>query len=460
MRGLLSAVAVTAPALLIRSVAAVQADPLPKPQAVSWGDSGPQTIGNLALQAPQNAILSNGFARATSAISASYIPQATQGPVPTFSPEPSAVAAARRQAYGTTITQVTVNIVDMACILQHGIDESYTLDTTKAAGSITINAQNVYGALHAFTTLQQLVVNVGGALVIEQPVSITDKPNFAVRGVMIDTGRNYISPDKIKEQITGMALSKLNVLHWHLEDAQSWPVEIKSFPAMTKDAYTDLHGQPQTYSVDGLKDIIQYAGERGVRVVPEIDMPGHASSGWQQVDASILACKDAFWNDPAGAPAVEPNPGQLDILNNKTYGIVQQVYKDMSGVFTDTFFHVGGDELHVNCYNMTDSGKQYLSSGKTMSDLVQVWVDQAIPAFRAAANRSLVMWEDIVISPDAARALGAQGHHHAVVEQGHGQRQQSDSDGLPGHRVELRLHVSRLRLRRLAQQRRAVRRTD
>jgi hexosaminidase len=111
------------------------------------------------------------------------------------------------------------------------------MDIASGSDSIKISAKTVYGALHALSTLQQIVINDGkGGLMVEQPVAIVDKPLFPVRGIMIDTGRNYISKKKFFEQLDGMSLSKLNVLHWHLVDNQAWPIEIKAFPDMTDDA--------------------------------------------------------------------------------------------------------------------------------------------------------------------------------------------------------------------------------
>ena len=285
--------------------------------------------------------------------------------------------------------------------LQHGVDESYKLDIAAGSECIKISAQTVYGAMHALTTLQQLVINDGkGNLIIEQPVSVQDKPLYPVRGIMIDSGRNYLSKKKILEQIDGMALSKLNVLHWHLVDSQSWALEISAYPEMTQDAYSPN----EVYSQTALKEVVSYAAARGVRVIPEVDMPGHSSSGWKQVDKSIVTCTDTWWSndDWPKHTAVEPNPGQLDILNNKTYEVTGKVYKEMATIFTDNWFHIGGDELFRNCNNFSAKAMEFFSSGKSMGDLYQYWVDHAIPNFRAQANKTFVMWEDVKLSADVA----------------------------------------------------------
>ncbi|KAF2175391.1 glycoside hydrolase family 20 protein [Zopfia rhizophila CBS 207.26] len=406
MRNFIPAVVATATALFAGQAEAVAANPLPKPQNITWGSSGAKSVASLTLNAPDHQVLKDAFDRATKAIiDLKWVPAATEAPVRSFEPFPTPGATkVRRQANSTgSLTSVNVKVENIHATLDHGVDESYTLDIADGSSSVEIAAKTVYGALHAFTTLQQIVINDGkGNLIVEQPVSIEDAPLYPVRGIMIDSGRNYISKKKIFEQIDGMALSKLNVLHWHIVDAQSWPLEMAAYPDMTKDAYSAR----EIYDQQCIKDIIEYAAARGVRIIPEIDMPGHANSGWKQVNEDMMACIDSWWSNDNWAThtAVEPNPGQLDILNNKTYEVTGKVYKELAEIFPDSWFHIGGDELHMNCYNFSSLVRDYFASGKTMFDLTQYWVDHAIPNFRKQANKTLVMWEDIVISPDARAA--------------------------------------------------------
>ncbi|KAF2714085.1 glycoside hydrolase family 20 protein [Pleomassaria siparia CBS 279.74] len=407
MRNLIPALAIATTSLFARQAEAVAANPLPKPANITWGAPAAFAIDTLSLNAPNHDVLQAGFARATKAFSdLNWIPQATEAPVRSFAayPTPTGTASKSKRQYGNytgSLTAVNVQITNTHATLDHGVDESYTLDITSGSDTIEITAETVYGALHAFTTLQQMVINDGSnKLIIEAPVSIVDAPLYPVRGIMVDSGRNFISKQKMFEQIDGMSLSKLNVLHWHMVDEQSWPVEIEAYPQMTDDAYSPR----EIYTHAIIKDIVDYAAARGVRIIPEIDMPGHASSGWKQVDQEMLACIDSWWSNDNWAThtAVEPNPGQLDILNNKTYEVTGKVYKELANLFPDSWFHVGGDELHVNCYQFSPLIRQFFDSGKTMGDLVQHWVDTAVPNFRKQANKTLVMWEDVVISSDAA----------------------------------------------------------
>jgi hexosaminidase len=403
MHSFLLASAVAASALFAGHAEAVAANPLPKPANITWGNSGCLSVGSLKLDGPDHKVLTAAFDRTTNSITElKWIPAATEAPIRKFQAFPTPTAGSKRKSkrqYGTgnctsTLSTVKVEISDTHAQLQHGVDESYTMEIATGSDTIKISAKTVYGALHAMTTLQQIVINDGtGKMIVEQPVSIDDKPLFPVRGIMIDTGRNYLSKKKIMEQVDGMSLSKLNVLHWHMIDNQAWPVEISAYPDMTEDAYSPN----EVYTQDSLKEIVSYAAARGVRIIPEIDMPGHASSGWKQIDPSILTCVDSWWSNdvwPAHT-AVQPNPGQLDILNNKTYEVTAKVYKEMATIFPDNWFHIGGDELFANCNNFSTLGLAWFESGKSMGDLYQYWVDKAIPNFRSQVNKTFVMWEDL-----------------------------------------------------------------
>ncbi|PYH28269.1 beta-N-acetylhexosaminidase [Aspergillus neoniger CBS 115656] len=400
--------------LLVAGAAAVKVNPLPAPRNITWASSsGPkQLAGFVSLRVSEDTpdfILANGWNRAWDTIvSLQWVPAATEGPFPSFQPFPTAAAGVKRSSQALpTLQFVDVNISDVDADLQHGVDESYTLEVSESATSVVIEAPTVWGALHAFTTLQQLIISDGqGGLIIEKPVKIQDAPLYPYRGIMLDTGRNFISVNKIYEQLDGMSLSKLNVLHWHMEDTQSWPVQIDAYPEMIHDAYSSR----EVYSHADMRNIVAYARARGVRVIPEIDMPSHSASGWKQVDPQMVTCVDSWWSndDYALHTAVEPPPGQMDIIYNGTYDVVREVYNELSSIFPDNWFHVGADEIQPNCFNFSSYVTQWFAEDptRTYNDLAQYWVDHAVPIFQNYSNsRQLVMWEDIVLSTEHAHSV-------------------------------------------------------
>jgi hexosaminidase len=401
---------------LVEASAAVKVNPLPAPQDINWGNSGAKNVGWLNLRTNSDhrsdsntQVVSDAWNRAFKAITTlKWVPQAVEEPIPKFDAFPTAGSKSNsKRSGGGWLNEVNVQVSDWSADLQHGVDESYTLTVPATSSSIQITAKTVWGALHAFTTLQQIVILEGQGLIIEQPVTIKDHPNYPYRGVMVDTGRNFISVPKIKEQIDGLALSKMNILHWHITDSQSWPIELQAYPDFTKDAYSAR----ERFSARDVQDIISYARARGVRVIPEIDMPGHSASGWKQVDKDIVTCENSWWSNDNWPlhTAVQPNPGQLDVMNPKTYDVVKKVYAELSKKFADDFFHVGGDELQVGCFNFSKPIRDWFAADpkRTYFDLNQYWIDHSYPLFMSdknsgKKNRRLIMWEDAVLSADAA----------------------------------------------------------
>lgn len=301
---------------------------------------------------------------------------------------------------------LVIEIGSMDTELKQGINETYTLNVTSPV--LKIQSPTIWGALHALSTLEQLVEwdKTQSLPFIERQVYIADRPLYPYRGVLLDTARNFYTVKSILRQLDAMALSKLNVFHWHLVDTQSWPLELAvSYPEMALDAYSPA----SVYTVADVHRVVQYGYFRGVRVIPEIDMPAHANSGWRRVHPEIVTCGDSFWNgyddDWDLHTAVQPTPGHLDILHPETLKVVERVYNEVSSLFPDNFFHVGLDEIVPNCYNYSDHVSEWFraNESRTYRDLVQYWVDHALPIFQKnRPDRKLVMWEDVVLSKTSA----------------------------------------------------------
>ena len=161
-------------------------------------------------------------------------------------------------------------------------DESYTLVVD--APRIKIQAPTVFGALYALESLSQLVES--GLFI--NGTTINDKPRFAFRAVMIDTSRHWYPVTTIKQHLDGMTYSKLNVLHWHIVDAVAFPFQSTSFPSMAVNgAYSSNH----IYTHADVRDVVEYAMARGIRVIPEFDTPGHVHRGWEDLDV-LTNCYD------------------------------------------------------------------------------------------------------------------------------------------------------------------------
>lgn len=411
--------------------AQVKVNPLPAPQEIRWGDSGPLVVGSwldLFINADARCeacavVVRDAWSRTFDSITrVRWVPQAIEEPIPTFDPPPGKqkrqqpppspprlcnyAGAAGGGSECPFLSQIVVTVADWLADLQHGVNESYTITVAAESPAIRVTAETLWGALHAFNTIRQLITWQGDAyLAFEQPVRVRDWPNYPHRGVMVDTGRNFISVAKLLEQVDALAMAKMNVLHWHLTDTQSWPVQLQSYPQATRDAYSAR----ESYSVQNVWDVVEFARARGVRVIPEVDMPGHCASGWKQIDPSIVTCANSWWSndDWVRHTAVQPNPGQLDVVNPRTYEVVREVYTELSRNFYDDLFHVGGDELQLGCFNYSRAIRDWFAADprRTPADLNQHWIDTAYPMFvseqaSGKKRRRLIMWEDVVLSPD------------------------------------------------------------
>ena len=183
-------------------------------------------------------------------------------------------------------------------------------------------------------------------------VTIQDKPRFPWRGLMIDVSRHFIPLDVLKRNLDGMSAVKLNVFHWHLSDNQGFRVESKKFPQLQRMGSDGLF-----YTQDDVRDLIEYARERGIRVVPEFDMPGH-STAWF-----------VGYPDLASAPgpySVERKWGVLDPamnpVENRTYKFLDEFIGEMANLFPDQFFHIGGDEVNGKQWDANPAIQEFMRS--------------------------------------------------------------------------------------------------
>jgi len=202
--------------------------------------------------------------------------------------------------------------------------EAYVLEIKK--NRIVVRSSDEAGRFYALGTLAQL----SSADVMHCGV-IKDAPRYAWRGFMLDEARHFHGKEKVKELLDLMARYKLNRFHWHLSDDQGWRVEIKAYPELTKIGavgdYTDANAEAKYYTQDDIREIVAYAAERHIEVIPEIDMPGHAS-----------AFNRTFPDLAFGNRTVNPE-------NEKLYEVLNQIIKELADIFPGRYLHIGGDEV-------------------------------------------------------------------------------------------------------------------
>lgn len=210
-------------------------------------------------------------------------------------------------------------------------DESYELMVSDT--KISINATTDIGVIYALETLLQLTT-VSKENYFFPEVKIKDEPRFTWRGLMIDVSRHFQPLSVIERNLDAMASVKLNVFHWHLADDQGFRVEINSRPKLHQ-----LGSDGQYYSHAQIKEVVQYASDLGIRVVPEFDIPGHATS-WL-VAYPEIASKDTIYKIERNSGIFNPT---FDPTNDETYEILNDVFTEIAPLFPDSYFHIGGDE--------------------------------------------------------------------------------------------------------------------
>ncbi|KAJ1916125.1 Glucosamine-6-phosphate isomerase (Glucosamine-6-phosphate deaminase) (GNPDA) (GlcN6P deaminase) [Mycoemilia scoparia] len=289
------------------------------------------------------------------------------------------------------LSHLTVNVKDTkTSSLGVDTDESYDLNIP-ANGEATLNANTVYGALRGLETYSQLITSNGkNAKVIRNtPISIKDSPRFPHRGILLDTARNFYPLDSIKRTIDAMSYNKLNVLHWHVVDAQSWPIESKLHPELAdKGAYAPN----MRYSYNEVKHLIEYAMERGVRIIPEFDMPGHTYIiGLSHPEIMSCLNMQPDWDHFAA----EPPSGQFDITNPEAAKMAKDIINEYSKLFPDKYFNIGGDEVNINCWNESKKVQDYLAAhpGQNVTTVLQRFYDE-IHKQVVADGKSAMCWEE------------------------------------------------------------------
>ncbi|CAG9857968.1 unnamed protein product [Phyllotreta striolata] len=283
--------------------------------------------------------------------------------------------------------------------------EGYSLKISDPGSSsikVDIQAGTFFGARNGLQTLTQLIIydNIRNEVQMPNSASITDKPAFAHRGIVLDTSRNFITTSALKRTIKAMGASKLNTFHWHLTDTHSFPYESASLPELHR---IGAYDPSKVYTRQDVKDLVEYARVRGVKVVPEFDAPAHVGEGWQ--DTGYLVCLNA---QPWQIYCVEPPCGQFDPTKEGLYDAIEDLYGDMLEQFEPDVFHMGGDEVTFKCWENTTSIVEWMRAkgwGTTDRDFVKLWnhfQSNALERLYKKAGREIpaIMWTSHLTTPE------------------------------------------------------------
>ena len=288
-------------------------------------------------------------------------------------------------------------------------DESYTLHVN--SDKITINAATDIGAIRGLETLLQLTAN-NDSNYFFLGATIKDAPRFIWRGLMIDVARHFQPVAVIKRNLEAMASVKMNVFHWHLTDDQGFRVESKVYPKLQELASDGLY-----YTQEQIKDIIAYASKLGIRVVPEFDVPGHASA--------ILAAYPELGSKAKYKYHIERFAGifdpTLDPSKDITYTFLENLFAEITPLFPDDYFHIGGDENEGKHWNENKQIQEFKQKHhlKTNHDL-QTYFNIKLEKILKKLGKKLMGWDEIMTpnTPTTAVIHSWRGEHEGLPKGG------------------------------------------
>ncbi|WP_019947057.1 beta-N-acetylhexosaminidase [Hymenobacter aerophilus] len=342
---------------------------LPVPTTVRWGTATlkPKTALRPLFQGPPDSLTAAAVTRTLARLGLN---------VP-----------ARNQSAASLPLQINYGKVGRAELFD---EERYSLRVTPSG--ITIDAPTSLGVLRALATLEQLPQAAGRNVLLPE-VDIQDQPRFAWRGLLMDAARHFMPVSVIKRNLDAMAAVKLNVLHWHLSDDQGFRVESKTLPRLH-----EVSGQ--YYTQDEVREVLRYAAARGIRVLPEFDVPGHTIA-WQAA-YPILASGDTLYKTVYQSWRLANVA--FDPTKETTYQLLDTLFGEMTALFPDPYFHIGGDENDGRQWRgnprimaFAKAKKMLKSDGRTLDKhALQTYFNRRVLTILTKYHKQMVGWDEIL----------------------------------------------------------------
>ncbi len=378
-------------------------DLMPQPASLTAGQGGLPLAATFAVETPgvHDARLMGAIERATRQVEmATGLSHAGVLMPPTGR---NAAAAPAAPPVTTPGTKLVVNVQRPGEEVQSvDEDESYSLAVTPAG--VRIDAATVVGAMHGLATLVQLIQPSGTGYVLPA-VTIQDSPRFPWRGLMIDCGRHFEPIDVIKRSIDAMAAVKLNVFHWHLTEDQGFRMESKVYPKLTA-----LGSDGLFYTQEQAREIVRYARERGIRVVPEFEMPGH-SQAWQVAYPEL-----ASGTPPTGIRReFGVSNYALDPTREETYQFLTKFLGEMATIFPDPYFHIGGDETPAPDWKTNPRILAFMKAHQLKdNEALQAYFNTRVLKILTGLHKHMMGWDEI-LNPALPRDIMIQSWRSAAA---------------------------------------------
>lgn len=282
-----------------------------------------------------------------------------------------------------TLSQLHVIVESDNTELVQGVDESYELaiPTTCCA---TLQSKTVFGALRGLETFAQLLeygwiedYTGQATFTLSAKQNIRDAPSYPFRGLLIDTARHYLPMELLLTNLDAMAINKLNVMHWHMTDSQSWPYESQRYPELSQKA---AYRSDLVYSPANIRHIVQEAYYRGIRVIPEFDLPGHSRSIGKSHPEWMAHCPD--WDEP------------IDPTKKEVYEFIAQLYEEIFTLFPADMVHLGGDEVPLDCWKKDPSIQAWMAT-HNLTDEVELFELFEQKLLTIVETKQPIVWQEV-----------------------------------------------------------------
>ncbi|HXM94934.1 MAG TPA: family 20 glycosylhydrolase [Candidatus Dormibacteraeota bacterium] len=330
-----------------------------------------------------NLLVDSSFSVALTGFSDARVQRATERFLQQLARQ-TALPISRKPVNGAKATLVIRSDHDSKAVQEVGEDESYALEVTGAGATLT--APTTLGTLRGLQTFLQLV-SVSSEGFAVPAFSIKDTPRFPWRGLMIDVARHFIPLDVLKRNLDGLEAVKMNVFHWHLSENQGFRAESRKFPKLHEMGSDNLY-----YTQDEIRDLIAYARDRGIRVVPEFDMPGH-STAWFVGHPELASAPGPYQIERQWGvfdPAIDPT-------NEKTYKFLDQFIAEMAKLFPDHFFHVGGDEVNGKQWDANSKVQEFIRAHQLKDNRgLQLYFNKRLQAIVSKHGKTMIGWDEVL----------------------------------------------------------------
>ncbi|XP_076173113.1 beta-hexosaminidase subunit beta [Ptiloglossa arizonensis] len=266
--------------------------------------------------------------------------------------------------------------------------ESYTLSINETTTVAKLVAQSVWGVLRGLETFSQLLYPAGdGPNLRIKCQTIVDRPKLPHRGLLLDTSRHYLPIFDILLTLDAMSYNKMNVLHWHIVDDNSFPYQSSSYPELSaKGAYHPS----MVYTLNDIQKIVDYARLRGIRIMPEFDTPGHTRSWGLAYPELLTPCYDS-----KGKPTGKLGP--MNPINNSLYEFLRNLFAEIVQVFPDQYVHLGGDEVLFDCWKSNPEINTYMNSHNISKQYVRLEKEYITKLLKItdSLQANTIVWQEV-----------------------------------------------------------------